>query len=571
MRAGVASLQSLTRFISLGGIKTVSTITTAILVISAVAVSGLAFGSLRIRGIGLGPAGVLFSGLVFAHFGATINPEINHFAKEFGLILFVFTIGIQLGPGIIQLWKQQGLLLNGLALLIVLQGFALVALFGYLLGFPATAVAGLFSGSTTNTPSLGAAEQAATMLSESDSTMDISSLASAYAVAYPGGILGIIASMLLLKKFFKVDLDSEVERYESKNSNGHEAIERRSVIVENARLDLVPFGEIPGIDETGVRISRIRRAGDDTVEAATEQTLLGEGDVAQVVGPKSGLARFVPLIGRPSDEDLMQQSGNVTSRRIYVTAGPVLNKTLATLSLDRFYNVTITRITRSGVEMVPRGTSRLFYGDIVQVVGDNESLDRVTEHLGNSTKSMKETQFSPLFVGIAIGVLAGMIPLSIPGVPFPVRLGLAGGPLIAAIVFSLVRSIGTFVWYIPSSANLALRELGIILFLACAGLGAGETFVESAMSLNGLQWIVAGLFITMIPLLIAGVLARVVWKQNYLTICGVIAGSMTDPPALAFAGSMRDCNASATAYAAVYPLTMILRIIVAQSLVFIFA
>ncbi|OYP36980.1 putative transporter [Rhodopirellula sp. MGV] len=548
-----------------------STITTAILIISAVAVSGLVFGSLRIRGIGLGPAGVLFSGLVFAHFGATINPEINHFAKEFGLILFVFTIGIQLGPGIIQLWKQQGLLLNGLTLLIVLQGFGLVVLFGYLYGFPGTAVAGLFSGSTTNTPSLGAAEQAAAMMGDGEESLEMSYLASAYAVAYPGGILGIIASMLLLKKIFKVDLDEEVEQYQSKNGNGHEPIERQSVIVENARLDLVPFGEIPGIDETGVRLSRVRRCDDTEVEAATEQTLLGEGDVIQVVGPRSGLARFVPLIGRRSDEDLMMTSGNVTYRRVYVTETHALNKSLAELSLDRFYNVTITRIIRGGVEMAPRGSSRLFYGDIVQIVGDNKSLDRATSFLGNSTKSMKETQFSPLFVGIAVGVLAGMIPLSIPGVPFPVRLGLAGGPLIAAIVLSLVGSIGSFVWYIPSSANLALRELGIILFLACAGLGAGETFFESAMSLNGAKWISAGLVITMVPLLVAGILARVVWKQNYLTICGVIAGSMTDPPALAFAGSMRDCDASATAYAAVYPLTMILRIIVAQSLIFIFA
>lgn len=514
---------------------------------------------------------MLFAGLVFGHFGATIDPEINHFAKEFGLILFVFTIGIQLGPGIIQLWKQQGLLLNGLMVMIVAQGFALVALFGYLFGFPETAVAGLFSGSTTNTPSLGAAEQAALMLSESNDNIDLSYLASAYAVAYPGGILGIITSMLLLKRFFKVDLDEEVDRYRAENGNGHEPIERQSVIIDNARLDLVPFGEIPGIDETGVRISRIKRAGDSEVEPASDQTLLGEGDTVQVVGPKSGLARFVPLIGRPCQEDLMTTPGKVTYRRVVVTETHALNRTLAELSLDRFYNVTITRIIRGGVEMAPRGSSRLSYGDMVQIVGEQASIDKATKFLGNSTKSLKETRFSPLFVGITIGVVAGMIPFSIPGIPFPVSLGLAGGPLIAAIVLSLVGSIGGFVWYIPPSANLALRELGIILFLACAGLGAGETFFASVMSINGLKWITAGLIITMIPLLTTGILARVVWKQNYLTICGVISGSMTDPPALAFAGSMRDCDASTTAYAAVYPLTMILRIIVAQTLIFVFA
>lgn len=548
-----------------------STTTTAVLVISAVAVIGLVAGSVRVRGIGLGPAGVLFAGLVFGHFGATINPEVNHFAKEFGLILFVFTIGIQLGPGIIQLWKQEGVLLNSLTLLIVLQGFAIVALFGYLLDFPGTAVAGLFSGSTTNTPSLGAAEQAALMMSSPRQETEIGYLASAYAVAYPGGILGIIATMLVLKKVFRVNLDDEAERYRAVHSKGREKIERRSIVVENTRLDLVPFGEIPGIDETGIRISRIKRAGDSEVEPASEQTLLGEGDIIQVVGTRRGLARFAPLIGRPSDEDLMTTTSKVTYRRVWVTETHATNRSLAELSLDRFYNVTVTRIIRGDVEMVPHGSSRLSYGDVVQVVGDQASLDRVTSFLGNSAKSIKETRFSPLFIGIAIGVLAGMIPFSIPGVPFPVRLGLAGGPLIAAIALSLVGSVRNFVWYIPPSANLALRELGIILFLACAGIGAGETFFDSVMSLDGVRWIAAGFVVTTVPLLTTSIFARLVWKQDYLTICGVIAGSMTDPPALAFAGSMGDSNASATAYAAVYPLAMILRIIVAQSLIFIFA
>lgn len=539
--------------------------------ISLVAVSGLLIGSLRCRGIGLGPAGVLFSGILFGHFGAAIDHRIGEFAKELGLILFVFTIGLQLGPGIVQLWKQQGLVLNGMALAIVVQGVALTAGFLLLLDLPAFTAAGLFSGATTNTPSLGAAEQAAATVHPETADSGIETLASAYAVAYPGGIIGIIASMLLIRRIFRIDVATEAQKMKQSRQNAIEPIERCCILVDNSHLSGIPFGRIPGIEETGIRISRIKRFGEDVVHAATNDTELSVGDVIQVVAPRSGIDRFTPLIGSPSDLDLMETSGDAEFRRIFVTEPHALQKSLRELSLDQVYNATVTRIIRAGVEMTARGSSRFQYGDIAHVVGNSEALDRVTEFLGNSTRSLTETRFSPLFIGIAVGVAAGMIPLHFPGVPFPVRLGLAGGPLLAAIVLSLIGNVGTFVWYIPYSANLALREFGIILFLACAGLSAGQTFFASAISLNGLQWMAAGLAITMIPLMITGLCARLFWGQNYLTICGVIAGSMTDPPALAFANAQADSDASATAYAAVYPLTMILRIIAAQAIIFTFA
>ncbi|MEQ9410743.1 MAG: putative transporter [Fuerstiella sp.] len=546
-------------------------ITSAILTIALVAIIGLLIGSIRIRGIGLGPAGVLFAGILFGHFGASVDHNIADFAKEFGLILFVFTIGIQLGPGIVKLWKQQGLLLNFMALAIVVQGVALVAGFHFLIDLPALTSAGLFSGATTNTPSLGAAQQAASMLDSGAESIGIDALAAAYAVAYPGGIVGIIASMLLIRRLFKVDVAAEARQLSENEKNGREPIERRCIVVDNTHLGAVPFGRIPGLDETGVRISRIKRAGEEEVHGATDETELHQDDVVQVVGPRSGIDRFVPLIGHPSDLDLMTTSGDVEFRRVFVTEPRALNKSLRQLSLDHMFNATVTRIIRSGIEMTAGGSSRFFYGDVAHIVGDKTSLDRVAEFLGNSARSLRETRFSPVFFGITAGVLAGMIPFRLPGVPFPVRLGLAGGPLIAAIVFSLVGSIGRLVWYIPYSANLALRELGIILFLACAGLGAGRTFFTSVMSPEGVQWMLAGFAVTIIPLLTTGIAARFCWKQNYLTICGVIAGSMTDPPALAFANSQADSEASSTAYAAVYPLTMILRIIAAQALVFLLA
>ncbi len=544
-------------------------ITFAILIISLVAVSGLLLGTVRLRGIGLGPAGVLFAGILFGHFGASINHEIAAFAKEFGLILFVFTIGLQLGPGIVQLWKKQGVLLNSMALAIVLQGFALILVFHLLIGIPGTTSAGLFSGSTTNTPSLGAAQQAA-LMRDSDVTR-IETLTSAYAVAYPGGIIGIIASMLFIRRLFRIDLTHELRGLREQEEDVGESIQRCCIVVDNANLNGIPFGRIPGIDETGVRLSRVQRADEEMVHAATDRTELKQGDVIQIVGPKSGLERFTPVLGHTTHMDLMNASGEAQYRRVVVTESQALNKPLRELSLDQYFNVSVTRIVRSGLEMTARGSSRLHYGDIVHMVGDNDSLDRATVFLGNSTKSLKETRFSPLFVGIGVGVALGMIPIYFPGVPFPVRLGLAGGPLVAAILLSLVGSVGTFIWYIPYSANLALRELGIILFLACAGLSAGETFFEAALSRQGIQWMAAGVAVTTIPLLTTGILARQFLKQNYLTICGVIAGSMTDPPALAFANSQADSEAASTAYAAVYPLTMILRIIAAQTIIFLIA
>ncbi len=543
----------------------------AILIIVSVAFSGLLLGNIRIRGIGLGPAGVLFTGILFGHFGASVDHEIAEFAKEFGLILFVFTIGLQLGPGIVHLWKKQGLLLNAMALAIVLQGVALVIGLMMALDLSTLSAAGLFSGATTNTPSLGAAQQSALMLDESELHLDIETLTSAYAVAYPGGIIGIIASMMAIRRLFRVNVAAEADALRDLERNDHEPIERRCVAVDNVHLGSIPFGQIPGIEETGVRLSRIQRAGEEIVHAANEETEVHEGDVVQVVGPASGLDRFTPLIGRPSDLDLMHSSGDAEFRRILVTESRALNQTLRELSLDKIFNATITRIDRSGIEMTPRGRSRLHFGDVVQVVGDKGSLDQVTQFLGNSAKSLRETHFSPLFAGIAVGVVVGMIPFYLPGVPFPIRLGLAGGPLIAAIVCSLIGSIGRLVWYVPRSANHAMRDLGIILFLACAGLGAGQNFFDAAMSIDGAKWMAAGITITMIPLLTTGIVARRYGKQNYLTICGVIAGSMTDPPALAFANSQADSEAATTAYAAVYPLTMVLRIIAAQAIVFLCA
>lgn len=541
----------------------------AILVICSVAVCGILLGTVRIRGIGLGSAGVLFAGILFGHFGASIDHTIAHFAKELGLVLFVFTIGLQLGPGIVHLWRQRGLLLNAMAVAIVFQGVVLTVLLAHLLGFPVFAATGLFSGATTNTPSLGAAQQAGGMLQNPSD--DIGLLAAAYAVAYPGAIVGIIGSMILIRKVLKVDVDHEVEQYSKEASNGHEPIARQALLVENKNLAGIPFGDIPGVEETGVRISRIKRSEESGVHPATDETGLNNGDIVQVVGTSKSLERFAPVIGSPADIDLMTTTGDAEYRKIVVTETNALNKPLKQLALDHVYHVSVTRIQRGGIEITPRGSSRFFYGDIANIVGNRDSIEQAAKFLGNSTRKVNETQFAPIFLGIALGIALGSIPFTIPGVPFPVRLGLAGGPLIAAIICSLIGSLGKVVWYIPHAANLSLREMGIILFLACAGLSAGETFFSVALTLQGLGWMLSGIVVTVVPLITTALIARKYFRQNYLTICGVIAGSMTDPPALAFANTLSETDACSTAYAAVYPLTMILRIIAAQSLIFILA
>jgi len=375
----------------------------------------------------------------------------------------------------------------------------------------------------------------------------------------------------LLRRLWNVDLAEETAKADARDGNGREKVIRRSVLIENERLSGTKFGELPGLEETGVRISRLRRAGEEQVQVASDATKIYEGDTVLVVGTERGLARFAPLIGRVVEEDLFTSAGNVTVRRIVVTEPKMLNQPLRRLSLDQVFSATVTRIRRSGIEMPARGSSRFVYGDVATVVGEEEALERVASALGNAVKRLDETQFAPLFLGIAVGVLLGALPLSLPGIPFPVRLGLAGGPLIAAIVFSLVGRVGGLVWYIPFSANLAMRELGIILFLASAGLTAGETFFDVALTARGAIWMGVGFAVTTIPLLTTAFAARLLLGLNYLTICGVVAGSMTDPPALAFANSLSSSNASSTAYAAVYPLTMILRIIAAQAIIYLLA
>jgi putative transport protein len=536
----------------------------AILVLSLVATVGLLLAMVRIRGIGLGVAGVLFAAIGFGHLGYGIPHEVLEFVREFGLILFVFSIGLQLGPGFFASLRQDGLRLNGLALGVIFLGAAVTLAVAWLFGTGYPAAYGLFCGASTNTPALGAVQQALPMVTRGDAS---TVAALAYAVSYPGGVVGIIGSLLLLRRVFRIHLPTEVARFEAEHRKNNEPLTRQSFLVENPNLHGVSVGSIPARSETGVVVSRIQRAGETEVRMAPDDTLLSVGDRLLAVGTAQGLAQFQRVVGRVSEIDLMQSPGEVDFRRVVVTQTRVIGQPIAALEAGLLNGVTLTRVTRAGLEMTARPDRHLHFGDEVQIVGAPKDLERALAVLGNSRHALRVTSFVPIFIGIALGVMAGAFPLQVPGVPLPIRLGIAGGPLLLAILLSRLGRIGPLILHMPQSANLAFRELGITLFLACVGLKAGPAFIDTVLTPQGAVWLGAGALITLAPLLLMGGIGRAVLKLDFLTLCGLLSGSMTDPPALAFATSLSNSEAPAVSYAAVYPLAMFARIFVAQVLV----
>ena len=537
----------------------------AVLVLALVVAAGLALGSVRVRGVGLGSAGVLFAGIALGHLGLRIDRAILEFVREFGLILFVFTIGLQLGPGFFAALRRQGLQLNLLAAAIVGLGSLIALLAARLLGLDPFAALGLLAGATTNTPSLAAAQQALATL-PGVSGQEVARLALSYAAAYPIAIGGIIGTLVTMRTLFRIDPVQEAERFRVGQQQGVEALVRMNLVVENPNLDGLALGGVPGRRETGVVVSRIRRAGEREVHTATEETVLRQGDVILAVGTAAGLEQFRRVVGRQAEVDLTREPGNVTSRRIIVTRKAVVGKSLKELGLAPLYGVTVTRVTRADLEVTAVQDLTLQFGDVLQAVGSTEGLERAAVALGNSLRALGETHFAPIFLGIALGVLLGVRPFALPGVPVPVRLGLAGGPLLVAILVGRLGRVGPLLWYMPVESNLAFREMGISLFLACVGLRAGEQFFATVFTSTGMLWLLAGLGITVLPLLAVGTFARAALGLDFMTLGGLLAGSVTDPPALAFAGSMARSDAPALAYATVYPLTMLLRILIAQVL-----
>lgn len=533
-----------------------------VLVIALTAILGLAFGSIRFKGMKLGVAGMLFSGLLMGHLGLQLAPELLAFLKEFGLVLFVFTVGLQLGPGFFNSLKKDGVKLNSLALLIIFLGSLVIYGGGKLLHWEPSVMAGIFSGATTNTPSLGAAQQLLT--TGPGGTADAVNASMAYAVVYPFGVIGIIFTLVILRAIFRIDPAHELAVLENQHRSGIGEIKRVTVQIENPNLEGVEVRRIPGLGQSGVVISRIRRKDEVEVHGLVGDTILHVGDRVLTVGPSEALERVILGMGHIVEEDLRKAPGNIIAKRLIITHKQVIGKTIAQLQIAQRYNVTVSRLSRQDMILSTIADVKLQFGDMVNVVGDEAAIAQVQNLLGNSVRQLNETSFASIFLGITLGVLLGLYPWSLPGVPSPLRLGLAGGPLIVAILMGRMGRLGPLVIHMPINANTAFRELGIIFFLACVGLGAGGKFAETAFSPQGLQWMAMGAAVTMIPLLIVGFIGRKFMKLNFLTLSGLLAGSMTDPPALAFANKLTKSDYPSLAYANVYPLTMLFRILVAQ-------
>lgn len=536
----------------------------AILVYSLAAVIGLAIATIKIRGIGIGVTGVLFAAILLASLNLTVDHSVIEFVRDFGLVIFVFTIGLQLGPGFFASLRSDGLRMNLIAVGIVLLGAAATVATGRMFGVAPAASVGIFSGATTNTPSLGAAQETLVASGIVEVVPDVVSLS--YAITYPIGIFGIIVTLLLLRRVFRIDTAADAREFEALNSAQPPPPIKRTLLVENPNVNGLAVSSIPSLQESGVVISRIRRAGTNDVNTAVGSTEIGVGDVLLAVGSEEGLEELRVVVGSYSDVDLFRAEGPVSARPVVVTRNQVVGKSLASLGLSTKYGVVVTRVIRGDIEMVASSARVLKYGDMLQIVGDEDALDAASEALGNAVKDLQSTNFLPVFVGIAAGVIAGVFPVAVPGLAAPLRLGIAGGALILAIILGRVGKVGPFVFYLPDSVSMALKEFGMLLFLASIGLKSGQGFFQAFFSKTGALWIASAFLIAVVPLVIFGVVCRLGLKLKFVQLSGLLAGSMTDPPALAFAGNITRSDAPAVSYATVYPLTMLLRIIVAQAL-----
>lgn len=532
----------------------------AILLLALCIGLGHQLGKLKIAKVSLGITWILFVGIIFSHFGLTINHEVLHFVKEFGLILFVYSIGLQVGPGFFESFKSGGIKLNLLATGIVVLGVVTTYIIHLISGESLVTLSGVLAGATTNTPSLGAAQQTySDIVGSQDST-----IALGYAVAYPLGVVGVILVMLLIKNVFKVDIQKEEEQTQQ-----HQAPQtlRLNVLVENQGVVGKKIRDVVSNFKTTLVVSRIKHANGD-IEIATDDTILQKGDILRLITTQEDEKAIVMLLGKehelPSTEwDTPKH--DLVSRKVVVTKPELNGKTIGSLNIRALYGVNITRINRSGIELIANRNLTLQMGDRVTLVGSIERIEKVSEILGNSLKRLEIPNLIPIFLGIVLGIVLGSIPIAFPGLPQSVKLGLAGGPLIVAILMGRFGPHYKIVTFTTTSANMMIREIGISLFLASVGLSAGKDFVASIIN-GGYMWLLYGVIITLVPTLIIGLIARIKFKMDYLTICGLLSGSTTNPPALAFANSQSQHSTPSVVYATVYPLTMFLRVLSIQIL-----
>lgn len=543
-----------------------------ILLFALVIATGIYLGRFKFKSISIGSTWILFVGILLSHFGFRGDPHILAFMKDFGLILFVFSIGLQVGPGFFHTFRKGGVTLNLLAVTMVVLAVVVTVVLHFVTGEDLRIMTGVMSGAVTNTPGLGAAQQTlsdamtAEGIAQPQVSAASSSLASAYAVAYPIGVLGVIMLLIMFKAVFKVDLEKEKQALDDESASGNNAI-RASYEVCNPAIFGMTVGAL--IKEDGGRfvISRIDKGGE--IQTPGPSTLLEEGDKVLVITSQPHEEPVKILFGKEVSipfSDWISHESSLVARKITITKSSMTGKSLRTLNVRSVYGVTVTRVIRAGVELVAGPNLYLQMGDILLVVGSEENIDKVARLFGNKASRLSHPNLVPIFFGIVLGIIFGSIPIRFPGVPQPVKLGLAGGPLIVAILLGYFGPKLKITTYTTASANMMLREIGISFFLAAVGLGAGENFISSIVN-GGYWWILYGALITIIPIVCVCLIARLVFKLNFYQICGLVTGSTTNPPVLAFAQDAYGTDYTSVNYATVYPLSMFMRVLAAQLLI----
>lgn len=536
-----------------------SSVAHIVLLYAFVVAAGVYLGKIKIFGISLGVTFVLFAGILVGHFGFTADTHILHFVREFGLILFVFCIGLQVGPSFFSSFKKGGMTLNLLAVGIVVLNIA-VALGLYFLWagrIELPMIVGILYGAVTNTPGLGAAQEALNQLSYSGPQ-----IALGYACAYPLGVVGIIGSIIAIRYIFRINLNQEEENLKTQSSDTQHKPHMMSLEVRNESIDGKTLLEVKKYLGRQFVCSRLRHEGHVTIPS--HETIFNSGDQIFIVCSADDAAAISAFIGKEVVLDWEKQDLPMVSRRILVTKTEVNGKTLGMMHFRSMYGVNVTRVNRSGMDLFADPNLVLQVGDRVMVVGQEDAVERVAGALGNQLRRLDTPNIVTIFVGIFLGILLGSLPIAFPGIPTPVKLGLAGGPLVVAILIGRFGHKFRLVTYTTMSANLMLREIGIVLFLASVGIEAGANFVQTVVEGDGLLYVGTGFLITIIPLLIIGSIARFYFKVNYFTLMGLIAGSNTDPPALAYANQATALDAPSVGYSTVYPLSMFLRILSGQ-------
>ena len=535
-----------------------------VLVLSMVIAGGILLSKIKIAGISIGVTWILFVGILAGHLGMSVDHNTLHFIKEFGLILFVFSIGLQVGPAFFSSFKEGGLKMVGCAAAVVALGAMATYVIHLVTGTPMTTMVGVMSGAVTNTPGLGAAQQAyADATGANDPT-----IALGYAVAYPLGVVGVILSLIAIRFITRVNFDEENKALEAMRAEQTNVV-RISVEFTNGTLEGHSISHLRELINRSFVISRIMHC-DGTITIADGTSLLKVGEKLRVICSPEDSEAVVAFLGQQIEMTKEEWGASpeaqskLVSRRIVITKPEINGKKFSDLHLRRTYGINITRVNRAGIDLIPYQGMELQIGDRVMVVGDEKAIEQVATVLGNSMKKLREPHLLTIFLGIALGVLFGSIPLI--NIPQPVKLGLAGGPLIVAILISRFGPHFHLVTYTTMSANLMLREVGLAMFLAGVGIGAGGGFVDAIVG-GGYRWIGYGFIITVLPLMIVGLFARLKLKMNYYTLMGLLSGSMTNPPALGYSNATSGNDMPALGYATVYPVVMFLRVLTAQMLI----